>query len=331
MQRRFACLVGLVAPTGIEALRKLVAGQLASSCSWTDPARDELIEALHRQHGKGIAAILIYGSYLRGKRDTLLDFYVLLENYSAMPSRWQGVLAWLLSPNVYQVRCGTGASERRAKYALMTVGRFRHAMRRDFHSYFWARFAQPSGLLYCRDETTRELVVDAIADAARKFVGRVMPKLDVGFGAADLMKRGLELSYGAELRSEPAAHASGLYAHDAEYYEAILAILATQDLGFEPLGVSGSGSKACYRNLSSAMQRAMSSMAWALRAAAGKLLSVLRLLKATFTFEDGFDYVLWKIERHSGVRVEASPRQRRHPLIFGWPVLIRLYRQGGFQ
>jgi hypothetical protein len=28
------------------------------------------------------------------------------------------------------------------------------------------------------------------------------------------------------------------------------------------------------------------------------------------------------------VRVEVSERQRRHPLIFGWPVILRVLRQG---
>ena len=42
-------------------------------------------------------------------------------------------------------------------------------------------------------------------------------------------------------------------------------------------------------------------------------------------------YILWKIERHSGVRVEVTPRQRRHPFIFALPLFWRLYRQGAFR
>ena len=34
-------------------------------------------------------------------------------------------------------------------------------------------------------------------------------------------------------------------------------------------------------------------------------LSVLRLLKALFTFEGGLDYIAWKLERHSGQRIEV--------------------------
>jgi len=58
---------------------------------------------------------------------------------------------------------------------------------------------------------------------------------------------------------------------------------------------------------------------------------VLRLGKAAFTFNDPLDYVLWKVERHSGIHVEPTALQRRHPLLFAWPLLWRLYRRGGFR
>ena len=42
---------------------------------------------------------------------------------------------------------------------------------------------------------------------------------------------------------------------------------------------------------------------WRLRRMQGKFLSVARLAKAIFTFENGVDYVLWKVKRHSGVHI----------------------------
>jgi hypothetical protein len=58
---------------------------------------------------------------------------------------------------------------------------------------------------------------------------------------------------------------------------------------------------------------------------------VLRLLKALFTFKGGIDYVLWKIERHSGVTIEVAPRLRRIPLIGIAVIFWRLYRRGAFR
>ena len=53
----------------------------------------------------------------------------------------------------------------------------------------------------------------------------------------------------------------------------------------------------------------------------------VRLFKTALTFDDWLPYVLWKLGRHSGVWVELSERQRRYPLLFGWPVLFKLLRQ----
>jgi hypothetical protein len=40
---------------------------------------------------------------------------------------------------------------------------------------------------------------------------------------------------------------------------------------------------------------------------------------------------LWKIERHSGVRLPVSPWQRRHPLLASPVFLWRLYRVGAIR
>ena len=70
---------------------------------------------------------------------------------------------------------------------------------------------------------------------------------------------------------------------------------------------------------------------WVLRKIAGKSLSGLRLIKSVFTFDDPVDYALWKVARHSGVSVTATERQKRYPLIFAWPLVWHLYRQGALK
>jgi hypothetical protein len=320
--------VALLEPEQVKqrVLRSLVNDQLMAACDWPDERRDALVLAIRERFGTGICAVLIYGSYLRGKRDTVLDFYVLLENYAAMQSRWQAGLAWALPPNVYQVRCGQPSGELRAKCAVMTLGRFEYAMRHDFHSYFWARFLQPSGLLYCRDEQSRERLERAIGQAARSFVQKVVPCLPAEFTAACLVGMVLSLSYRCELRSEPQGHAEQLHNFNADWYQALLAALANDGLGYRPGHRTGE-----FVHWTGMWGRRRAAAAWWLRRVQGKGLSVLRVLKAALTFSGGFDYLLWKIGRHSGVSIEATPRQRKYPLLFGWPVLWRLYRRGAFR
>ena len=58
---------------------------------------------------------------------------------------------------------------------------------------------------------------------------------------------------------------------------------------------------------------------------------MLRLVKAASTFTGGPDYLAWKIERHSGVKVELTPWQRRHPILAAPGMFWRLYRRGAFR
>jgi hypothetical protein len=54
-------------------------------------------------------------------------------------------------------------------------------------------------------------------------------------------------------------------------------------------------------------------------------------LKGALTFDGGADYVLWKIERHSGVRVDPQWRERRLPWLALGAEFLRLYRRQAFR
>ena len=69
-------------------------------------------------------------------------------------------------------------------------------------------------------------------------------------------------------------------------------------------------------------------LGWPVLRVLGKLLNVARLAKAAFTFRNGVEYILWKIERHSGRPVPISAWERRHPFLAAPGLLWRLYRAG---
>ena len=309
-----------------EKMRGLVAGQVLGTCDFPDDQRDQLLDQIKQRYGQGLLAVLIYGSYLRGKRDTLLDFYVLLDSYASMPSAWQGWLARALPPNVYQISHGAPPDEIRAKYAVLTLSRFEYAVRKDFHSYFWARFAQPCGILYSRDETVRNRVIGAIAQSGKTFVRRVAPVLPDCFDAKQMWATGLGLTYQCEFRSEPAGHAEKLFGYWPEYYRSVTAGLAGQGLGFE-----AAADEDQYLNTTAAGKRRRAPISWWLRKAQGKVLSTLRILKAALTFDGALEYLLWKIKRHSGIYMEPTALQKKVPLVFAWPLIWRLYRRGAFR
>ncbi|MDX2418202.1 MAG: hypothetical protein QNK19_12145 [Xanthomonadales bacterium] len=299
--------------------------------SQQDSSIQPLLDEIRQKHGEALLAILVYGSWLRGKRDTMLDFYVLVEDYRTLDSAWQGWMCRLLPPNVYQIHHKknepeTESSELRAKYALLTLSRFRKAMQHDFHSYFWARFAQPCEVLYVRDEASRAVLTGALNSAATTFVQRVVPAMGDNFSSSELWTHGLALTYQCELRTESSNRGESIYEFDPAYYDGVTSAFSRQNTS-----LSNAKDENLYSNQSNGFSRKFSLLTWWLRRVQGKLLSVLRLVKAAFTFNEPLEYLLWKIERHTGLYIEPTERQLKHPLIFAWPLLWRLHRQGAFR
>jgi predicted nucleotidyltransferase len=264
-----------------------------------EPQVELLVNAMHNRFGDAVEAIVLYGSFTRGQRDTLLDLYVLLSSLEPL-SRWQRLLA-RLPPNVYHLN----VNGVRAKVAVMTFAQLQRGVRRDVSPYFWARFAQPSALVYRRDDEVHNRFTRVVAEAQARLYAAAASAPDVPANAADFWEHTFRLTYGAELRSEKPSRYRMLYDANAEYFDEVHAALAT-----EPVGPATS---------------------WRVRRITGKLLSLCRLLKSAFTFEDPVDYLLWKIERHSGVRETATRLQHRHPLLFAWPLVWRLYKKGAFR
>ena len=218
----------------------------------------------------------------------------------------------------------------RTKYAVLSMADFQKGTsRRWFHSYLWGRFSQPTALLFARNDDIAQRVFKSFAQAVLTFVRRVLPNVPPEFTARQLWGRGLTLSYGAELRSENPEKRARLFDEAEAYYEEVTGI-AMEALSF-PVPVYNSDGPQQYSVTISAGKRRVSRLLWKLRSMQGKLLSILRLLKATATFEGGVDYILWKIERHSGVTVHVEPRLKQRPLLAMWVLAWRLYRKGGFR
>jgi hypothetical protein len=230
---------------------------------------------------------------------------------------------------VYYLTASVEGRPVRAKYAVLSLADFRRGTsRRWFHSYLWGRFAQPFGLIYARDERAAAAVLEAACEAVLTFAGRVVPVLPASFEAGDLWRKGLRLSYGAELRPEDPERVARLYDESRDHYDRV-SRAALKALPFQVDVPDLPG--APFHSFVPERARRLCALAWKVRSAQGKLLSVLRLLKAAFTFDGGVDYILWKIERHSGARLEVSPRLRRHPLAAATVLSWRLYRRGGFR
>lgn len=284
--------------------------------------------------------MLFYGSCLRnGTSEGVLDFYVLVDSYRAT---YEGLALALgnalLPPNVFYLVTPNpdpqsgGPATLHCKYAVISLADFEHCVSAtSIHSYIWARFAQPARLMYARDPEARGAVARCVTQAVLTFVHRLMVFLPANgrvqrFSMAALWQDALRRTYSAELRPESGDSARSIYEADSERYEAagIAALETLQSRGWlERVTTRASAVEVEMKPVRRAAARAR----WRLTRPISKALGVLRLFKTAATFGDWLPYALWKLERHSGVQLELSERQQRHPLIFAWPVILRLISQ----
>lgn len=290
------------------------------------PGAQALAQALRARHGETVAAVLFYGSNFRraDDREGLLDLYVLVDDAgAALGSRLSALACRALPPNVYYLELPLDNRIVRCKYALLETDAFVRYMRAR-QSYFWGRFGQASGLLYARDAAARSRVAQALGQAVLTLLGRSRPLLDEVFDDGTWWRMALAACYATELRPERPGAVDTLVRDLAPWRGALTPLAAAC---IAKVSATGQG----YRQRSTRASRVVARLSWAGRRLLGKSLNVARLVKAAFTFAGGVDYLLWKVERHSGVRIEPTPFLRRHPLLGIWGVAWRLWRRGAFR
>ena len=281
-------------------LTELVADELATR---VDARVSAMAAAVAAKHGASSRAVLFYGSCLRDVAldGAMLDFYLIVSDYrSAFAQRWQAAANRLVPPNVFPFANG-GLT---AKYAVLSEADFHRLCGPEtLNVSVWARFAQPSRLVWARDEEARQRAVAAVARAAPTLLGAA--GREEGEDVLDWWRRAFALTYSAELRAERKGRGGSVVDSDRERYRRFGEAAA-------PLIAANAGR-------------------WALRRLQGKALSVLRLAKASATYAGGADYIAWKINRHAGTNIELKPWQKRHPLLAAISLLPRLLRSGAIR
>jgi hypothetical protein len=259
--------------------------------------------AIAAKHGAASRAVLFYGSCLREKQldGLMLDFYLIVSDYAAaFDRRWLAVANRLIPPNVFPFANDKLA----AKYAVLSEADFARLCGPDADTVsVWARFAQPSRLVWVADRAAREAAVGAVAKAAPTLLALARPMTNGNL--LDVWRRGFELTYASELRAESGARPGAVVDANLERYAQFANAVPTVS-----------------------MTREEAERRWTAHRRRGKIMSVLRLAKATATFSGGIDYLAWKINRHAGTAIAIKPWQRRFPILGGVSLLPRLLRSG---
>lgn len=289
------------------ALGERIASQLAAP---VDPAISQFAAALAED--AGACAVLFYGSNLRtGSLEGVLDFYVLLPGE-------QREKIW---PRVSYCEREHDGAILRAKVATMSLSKFAEAAAGELtDTTIWARFVQPSALVWSRDDAAKREACQAIADAA-KTAARLAVALGPKSGSADDYWRALfRATYQAEFRVEKAGRENDILAVNEAHFDGLL------PLALEAAGVEFSrDGKALVPHMSDRERDEVLGW-WSKRRRMGKPMNFMRLLKASTTFEGAARYAAWKIERHTGMPVEVTPFRERYPILAAPGVLLALWK-----
>jgi hypothetical protein len=293
-------------PDPTAELRDLVAEELGRP---VDPRVVAMAEAIAAAHAPASRAVLFYGSCLRDVAldGAMLDFYLIVSDYrTAYSARWLATANRLIPPNVFPF-AHEGLA---AKYAVLSEADFHRLNGPETRSVsVWARFAQPSRLVWTGGEEASARVVEAVSRAAPTLLSAAMSAMPNDRPPLELWKAAFALTYSAELRAEKKERGVNVVDQDPERY-----------LRF--FGPAMAAARACGRRCGGS---------WRRRRLEGKLLSVARLAKASATFAGGADYIAWKINRHAGTGIELSDWQKKHPLTTAVMLLPKLLRSGAIR
>jgi hypothetical protein len=291
----------------MQSLQQLVAQELAVPVSPPVAAFAAQIAAAYPHVAK---AVLFYGSCLRSEDldGQMLDFYLIVSDYDAAYEKpWLAKWNRRLPPNVFPFeRYGL-----MAKVAILSEADF-HILNRPSASAVsvWARFSQPSRLVWYADDTARRAAILAVSGAAPTLLNTALAYVEREVDVRDLWQTAFAMTYSAELRSERKDRPASVVEHEPQRYErfgraALHHTMIANEIRGDKVHVLADpeGRIAAQQKRWPALRRR------------GKMLTVARLAKAAFTYANGIDYLAWKVNRHAGTQIAVRPWQRRWPLV----------------
>ena len=303
-----------------ESLRQLVAAELSVP---VDPQVAAFAAAIAAPYGDAARAVLFYGSCLRLSdfNGLMLDFYLIVSDYDAAYAKpWLARWNRRLPPNVFPAQHDGLV----AKVAVLDTADFT-ALNRPGASAVsvWARFAQPSRLVWAADDTVLSAMALSIAAAAPTLLDGALAHMARPMTLPELWESGFALTYGAELRAERKDRPASVLSFDPERYDR----LGRAALCHTAIGTQMIGDRVEILPDQSA-KIAAEQARWPGLRRRGKWLTLARLAKAAFTYAGGIDYLAWKINRHAGTDIRVRGWQRRFPFLGALVLLPRLWMKG---
>ncbi len=284
------------------------------------------LEPLLRELNGRANAVIAYGSCMSEVTRTSTstpDFYVTVDRYRTFYSSWlHAAMNWILPPNIYHF----SVNGEIAKYNVISEydlqGVTAECARDVYHL---GRFSKRIGIAWAKDTRSKQVIIDAQAAALRSIARRAYFGLPPKFSLATFIRKALGLSYEGEFRVEAPDKIDKLYEAEKVHYErAYEKVLLEMSVPPWSVKHESSGQYVRPKNGWRDFYGHVSLWRFIHRS---RLRAKLRWPKSIVTVSHWVDYLLAKIERTHGIKIELTERERRHPLLYGWKYFIELRRK----
>jgi len=302
-----------------------------------DPALREAVARLATAAGESLDGLVFFGSRRTGAARanawSAYDLFVIVGAYrpfyaamaaAGLSGKSPGPLAALscwLPPTQYSIRFRD--PDVHLKTAVIRTDTFhRETSPRRTDHFCIGRLFQPSRLVFARTDALRDALVGDLVSAHALTWDWVRPWLPPAFDAAVYGATALSVSMSWEVRPEPAGRAQALWrAQEAEQvpvFEALLHDLAGRGQIVRDPGDAG------WSVAEPATWREREGLKLYFRRSIAR--ATTRWLKHMLSFEGWLEYIVQKVSRHSGQKIELTERERRWPWIFAWGRVWRYLR-----
>lgn len=305
----------------MSSLQQLVSAELSIEAA---PQVHKFAQHIAMSYANCARGVLFYGSCLRSDQleGQMLDFYLIVSSYEeAYNKGWMVKANKWLPPNVFPFQY-EGLI---AKVAILSEADFKNLNCFNASTVsVWARFSQPTRLLWFYDEDSRKHIVRSIACATPTLLNAALAHMQGNSSNInDVWKLGYELTYGAELRAERKERPASVIEFDQDRYMMFgkAALYHTRIANEQNDGKITIVDEQDYR-VNEELKR------WPGLRRRGKILTIARLIKASLTYAGGIDYLAWKVNRHAGTEIKVRDWQRKFPVLGAIVLLPKLLLQG---
>ena len=299
------------------------------------PEVRDVVDLLQDACGRNVVGVIFFGSRLLGTspgEGSAADLFVVVENYlrfyesigSRLPtSRHSGIMAALnraLPPNIISLN-EPGGLRAGAKCFIVTEGDLAHGLSSDAKDHFFrGRLSQRVHIVYARSE--KDLVaMERRIEAARYLTLDWVPMfLGESFNVMEYCQRMLEVSYAGEIRPEARSRVTEVYGAQSSFFRLAYGRVLQEAVSEGDLVSEGDR----FRLVKRPSRRQRWRIGHFFRRS--KFRATVRWFKYMLTFDDWLDYIVRKVERRSGVRIELTKSERRMPIVFLWPKAFRVIR-----